>query len=239
MKKLIGVLLSAMFMMTNTYAQKAADEKPETKEIVKPSRDFVMLQLTYDNWNKTPDSINTTGFGRGVGLYLCYDFPIKNSNFSFAAGIGVSTSNIYFKNQSVSLTSNSTAVVFRDVDTSLTGSFKGQKLTTAYLEAPLELRYFSNKNNRNTGFKASIGVKVGYSNFGGMHTKQKQALGGTWITDKESSKKFLEQWRLAPTVRIGYGNFSLVGTYYVTNTFQVGAGPKIYPYQIGICISGL
>ena len=45
-----------------------------------------------------PDSVATTGFGRGFNGYICYDFPLGKSNFSFAAGIGIGTSNIYLNN---------------------------------------------------------------------------------------------------------------------------------------------
>ena len=41
------------------------------------------------------------GLSRGFSGYLCYDFPIKKSNFSFAAGIGIAVSNIYLDNQQV------------------------------------------------------------------------------------------------------------------------------------------
>ncbi len=77
-----------------------------------PSRDYVMLQIGYDTWNAAPDSIAITGIGRAFNAYLCYDFPIQKSNFSFAAGLGIGTSNIYLKNQQVLLTDTSSYIQF-------------------------------------------------------------------------------------------------------------------------------
>ena len=99
MKK-IGILLafivasnSLMAQDNNTGANFNSNKVvPKETKVIKPSRDMLMFQFSYDNWNKTPDSVNVTGFGRGVGAYLCYDFPISKSNFSFAAGIGFSSS---------------------------------------------------------------------------------------------------------------------------------------------------
>lgn len=243
MKKISGLLLSAVMLTSvSTFAQNATTTTSSSntdKKVRKPSRDYVMLQLTHDRWANTPEDVNVGGFGRGVGLYICYDFPIKTSNFSFAAGVGVSSSNIFFKDQLPSLTASSDAIKFTTLTDEASANIKGQKFTTTSLEFPLELRYFSDKENRNTGFKAAIGVKVGYAGIGGTHVKYKESLSGQWVTQKEGTKRFMEQWRMAPTVRIGYGNISLVGTYYVTRTFKEGAGPEVNPYQIGICISGL
>jgi hypothetical protein len=108
-------------------------------------------------------------------------------------------------------------------------------MTNAYLEAPFELRLFGNKENRNKGFKAAIGMRVG--TLLGSHVKGRQD--GTKVNYKENSRKYLETWRFAATARIGYGNLSLYGAYNLTKLYKDGQGPEITPYQIGICITGL
>lgn len=204
--------------------------KPKT-QIEKPSRDFVMLQFTYEGWVK-PDSINTTGIGRGFNAYICYDFPIKKSNFSFAAGLGIGTSNIYLNNQEIVTTDTALdqAAFIKE-----TQDYKKYKLTTAYLEAPFELRYFGNKENRNKGFKAAIGLRVG--TMIGAHTKSKN--NDTKLIEKNVTKQYLETWRVAGTVRIGWGNFTVMGTYNLVNLYKENVGPVITPYSIGICLTGL
>lgn len=208
------------------------DDKNSAAKTDKPSRDFVMLQFTYEGWN-APDSVKTGGIGRGFNGYVCYDFPIKNSNFSFAAGVGIGVSNIYFNNQQLILDSTQTQALFVPERE----NYSKFKLTTAYLEAPFELRYFGNKDNRNTGFKAAVGFRAG--TLVGAHTKGRRAEDGTKINDKVVTRRFLENWRFAGTARIGWGNVTLFGSYNINSLFREGQGPTITPYSAGICITGL
>ncbi len=216
----------------SVWAQEVEKGSTKAKTVVeKPSRDFVMLQFTYDGWVK-PDSIKTTGIGRGFNAYLCYDFPIKKSHFSFAAGIGIGTSNIYLNNQEINVTDTAyTQAVFLKE----TADYKKYKLTTAYLEAPFELRYFGNKDNRNRGFKAAIGLRAG--TLIGAHTKAKN--NATKTIEKQGTRQYLETWRVSGTMRLGWGNFSLFGSYNLMNLYKENSGPEITPYSIGICLTGL
>jgi hypothetical protein len=207
--------------------------KEEKKSVSKPARDFLMLQLMYEGWMNAPDSIKTTGLGRSVNGYICYDFPIKNSNFSFAAGIGIGTGNIYLKDQQVVLNDNDTNQQARF--TAETTPYKKYKVNTTYLEAPFEMRFFGNRENRNKGFKAALGMRVG--TLMGAHTKGRED--GTKIVYKVNTKRFLETWRFAGTVRLGYGNFTLMGTYNFTNLYKENQGPPLTPFSLGLCITGL
>lgn len=230
-----AALLALSFSASNIYAQDVVKDGPSTEKrsFSKPSRDFVMLQFMYHGWLDAPDSIKTTGVGRGFNGYICYDFPIKKSNFSFAAGIGLAADNIYLKDQQLVLNDNDTNAQARFVPESL--AYKKYKVTTTYLEAPFELRFFGNKQDRNKGFKAALGLKAG--TLLGAHTRGKED--GTKIVYKVNSKRYLETWRFAGTVRLGYGNFTLIGTYNLTNLYKDGLGPQITPFSLGLCISGL
>lgn len=214
-------------------AQDQDDHSSASSRTEKPARDFVLFQITHENWNQVPDSINQGGFGRGFNAYLCYDFPIKNSHFSFAAGLGIGTANIYFKDQELIFddTGASDQVLFLPESR----EYKKYKLTTAYVEAPFELRFYGDKLNRNRGFKAAIGLRVG--NLIGAHTKGKEE--GSNIVYKVNTKRHLENWRFAGTLRLGWGNFSVMGTYNLNGQFKEGQGPAVTPYSLGICISGL
>lgn len=235
MKKFIGILTLALAISSVAMAQ----EKEETKKkVVKPSRDFLMIQLTYENWKGTPDNVKIGGIGRGFNAYLCYDFPISKSNFSFAAGIGVGNSNIYFDDQLAVLNSNSGSIKFQNVDTAANvDNYKKSKLSMTYLEAPFELRFFGDKENRNRGFKAAIGMRVGL--LIAAHSKNKNTLSGPAVVEKVNTKRYMQTWRFAPTARIGWGNFSVYGSYNLSPLFNNGEGPEVYPYSIGISITGL
>lgn len=229
------MILACAAFSTTVSAQDVVkdDMKSEKTNVSKPSRDFLMLQLMYDGWLNAPDSIKTKGFGRSVNGYICYDFPIKKSHFSFAAGIGIGTTNIYLNNQEIVLTDNDTNAQARFIPE--TRNYRKYKLNAAYLEAPFELRFFGNKENRNKGFKAAVGMRVG--TLMGAHTKGRED--GTKINYQVNTKRFMETWRFAGTVRLGYGNFTLMGTYNLTNLYKENQGPPLTPFSLGLCITGL
>ncbi len=235
-KKLFAIVMLFGFSAANTFAQETKIAENKKSTISKPSRDFLMLQLTYDGWANKPDSVKTTGFGRGFNIYLCYDWPLTNANFSFAAGIGMGNSNIYFKDQElITADTGSLAAQIRFVDE--TKSYSKYKLSTTYIEAPFELRFFSNKENRNKGFKAALGMRVGM--LVGAHTKGNLTVDGNKVIEKVSTTRYLDSWRFSATMRLGYGNYALMGSYNLNSVFKDGNGPNVTPYSIGICITGL
>ncbi|MBL7717719.1 MAG: PorT family protein [Flavipsychrobacter sp.] len=237
MTKRLALAMLIAILPAVASAQNVEKSKDTKKVVQKPSRDFVMLQLTYNGWQNKPDSINLEGFNRGINGYICYDFPIgKSSHLSFAAGIGLSSSNYYFKNQRVVANDTGSAAVIRFHDTT---GFKRSKMNVTYLQAPFELRYFGNKDNRNVGFKAAIGLQVG--TLLGSHAKNNYTIQGTNVKalDKTSTKRFLNTWNFAATARVGWGNFSLFGSYNLTTLYKDLQGPPLTPYSFGICISGL
>jgi hypothetical protein len=234
LKKAFQIFSIASLMSTIVMAQTENTKEAESK---KPSRDFVMLQLHYDNWHiPNGEDLGVKGFGRGFSGYLMYDFPIgqkETTNFSFAAGLGLSANNVYFKKIMPNMYSASDTITFMQIDS----TWKGGKMNTAYLEMPLEIRFFGNANNRNKGFKMALGAKVGL--LIGAHTKYSVAHRGSYIINKDNAKKYNQTWRLAPTFRIGYGNFSIFAQYGVTGFFNTNKGPEVHPFSIGLTISGL
>ena len=227
------------FLLVGTqqlFAQDVEKNTDSKTEIQKPSRDFFMLQFTYSGWMNKPDSIKVGGFGHGFNAYVCYDFPIAKSNFSFAAGIGISTNSIYLKNQANVTTDTGNLAITRFVDTS---GLKRDKLVTTYLQAPFELRFFGNKVNRNKGFKAAIGLQVG--TMLGAHNKYIYTVAGTnnKITDKVNTRRFMNTWEFLGTARIGWGNFCLFGSYSLTSLYKENKGPQVVPFSMGICVTGL
>ena len=169
------------------------------------------------------------------------DKPFKNNpRFSAGLGIGIGTSNMYFKNYGIDIKSTNTKLPFNALDSA--DHFKKYKITTAFLEVPVELRFTADPEKNSKSLKAAIGVKVG--TLLNVHTKGKTLQnknGGTvnTYTEKESNKRFFNSTRLAVTGRIGYGNLSLFGSYQINNLLKDGVGPDIKPLQIGICLSGL
>jgi Outer membrane protein beta-barrel domain len=236
----ISIILFAMLVSFTSFSQTTGKKD---KSITDRAADHFMFQVGTNIWTGTADSVKSyiKGFNRSANVYVMYDKQFKSSpKFSIAAGLGIGTSNIYFKKMEVDITANKSKLPFLRTDTG--NNFKKYKLATAYLEIPLELRFTADPSNPNKSIKAAIGVKLG--TLLNAHTKGKvlQNSAGTKInslTEKESSKAFFNTTRIAATARLGYGIFSLYGAYSLTGLFKDGVAPDTKLVQIGLTISGL
>ena len=238
MKKIITALVFVLCVQ-HSFAQDADEiKKADVDKYSKPSRDYVMLQLGYNTWLNPPtDSVKLKDRGMVINTYVCYDFPIKKSNFSFAAGAGFGTSSIYLNKYHMPLKDTNAYVHF--VPDNSTDSSKRYKILTGYLDFPFELRYFQNKLNRNKGFKAALGIKAG--TLVDVHTKSIQIANGTnaSVILKQNSRRYFEKSRIMATARIGWGNFSIFANYQLNQQFTTGNPYSPTPFNLGICLSGL
>jgi len=241
MKKILLVVLCTL-TVASIFAQDEPKPEPKKKpNLASRANDHLLLQFGYTSWARIPDSINTKGFPRTFNAYFLFDFPFKsNPKISVGIGAGVGTDNIFFDKTYVGIKDITPTLQFHDQ--SDTTHFKKNKLGTAYLEAPLELRFSSNPANPNKSFKVALGVKGGL--LMGAHIKQKTQQSSTGATlndyiEKQYSKRFFNSSRFAGTVRIGYGVFSVFGTYQINALFKEGLGPDVRPWTIGLTLSGL
>jgi len=238
MKKLVLIVFALV-----TVSAANAQEKKKIGGFMNRTGDHLMLQLTSDYWMGTPDSIDRriNGFARGANIYVLLDQRFKNApQWSVAFGLGVGTSNMYFKNTVVDIKAKTNTLPFTNVDS--VNHFKKYKLATSYLEIPLELRYTLDPWNEMKSIKFALGVKVG--TLLNVHTKGKTLLdknGATLnnYTAKETGKGFFNSTRFMATARIGYGNFSLFGAYQLNNIFKDGVAADVKLVQIGLNFSGL
>ena len=240
MKKLLLVCSLAML----AHCSFAQNDSPTTKkkktiskdELTGRAADHFLLQLGYNGWASKPDSLKTKGCTRTFNFYLLFDFPFKTDpRFSVAIGAGVGSDHMFFDKTTIDL--RKTPISFAS-DT--INKYKKYKLTTGYLEAPVELRFSSNPVEPGKSFKLALGVKVG--TMVDAHTKAKletDASGYGGYVTKLKDKRNFNGTRLAATVRVGYGVFSLFGTYQVNKFIREGFGPDVKPYSIGLTISGL
>lgn len=244
MTKRFAVLLGILLLSAcSLFAQKKAKDSTAATyvngmpAIIKPSRDFLMIQMGYNTWINKPDSVKTKSVGYVFNAYLCYDFPIKKSKLSFAAGVGINTSVVFLDKQLLIRADTGIRGYAAAIVDDSNNTYKRYKFNTVYLQAPFELRYYSNIQNRNKGFKAALGIQVG--TLLGAHTKGLRSVEGSNIKDKEGAKRYLSPWNFAATARIGWGNITAFGSYNITNVFKDNAGPALTPFSAGICISGL
>lgn len=224
----------------SVYTAPTAKKDWSKVDLSKRPADHFMIQYGLDSWTGKPDSIKTKGFSRHFNFYVMLDKPLKNNKkFSVAYGLGIGSSNIILDHRYVKVWANSTTLPFDS-----TTRFNKSKLTTIYVEAPLELRYYSDPENPNKSWKAAVGVKVGtllkaYFKGKDFQDQNGQSIYGPTYIKKEYDKKFFNTTLITASARIGYGCISLHTDYQITSVIKPGFGPNMNTYSIGLSISGL
>jgi len=240
MRKLLVIVL-VLLAGSPAFSQTAKQKK--NKGILSQAGDHFMFQLGYDNWIGAPDSISShiKGLNRGLNVYVMYEKKFRaDPRFSIAGGIGVGSSNIYFKKMNVDIAAAGSVLPFPATDSA--NNYKKYKLSTTFLEIPIEFRFSSKPETPGKSVKVALGVKLG--TMLNAHTKGKtlrDASGKTLSNaiDKVNTKNFFNTTRIAATARVGYGNYSIFGAYNLTTMFKDGVAADIKLFQIGISVSGL
>ena len=246
MKKVILSVVSILFFGMFLNAQTTATTGSKKLDLTGRPADHFMFQFGTDTWTNRPDSVNVGGgLSRHFNLYFMDDKPFAtNPKYSVAFGAGVGTSNIFFDNRTfVDVKSPANTLPFRAID-SLSNHFSKFKVTTIYLEAPVELRYFSDPAHPGKSWKAAVGFKLGtllkaYSKGKNMVSNTGTSINGKTYVQKESNKRFFNATDVALTGRVGYGVFSLDLGYQVNGVLRDGYGPLMNKFSVGFTISGL
>ena len=121
-----------------------------------------MFQLSSDHWIGAADSVSNhiKGFSRGANLYVMMDKPFKGNPGSAPLSVSGSAPVIFSLNGWWWTSPPGPPVLpFYQLDTA--SNFKKFKVTTAYLEVPIELRFTSRPDEPNKSFKFAAGLKLG------------------------------------------------------------------------------
>jgi hypothetical protein len=212
-------------------------------DLTKRAADHFMFTLGYDNWIGANDSINLKGFHHSEGFYFMYDFPFKTDpRFSVGAGLGIWSSNIYFDQTYPQVAAyNNATLAFTDVSGS-SGTYKKIKLTTTFLEIPLELRFALDPEHMDKSWKVAVGTKLGL--LLSAYTKAVDPTGpsGNILSHqsiKQSSKQFFSGPEFSPTVRVSKGVIGVYARIQANGLLKSGDGPSIFPVSFGVVLSGL
>jgi outer membrane protein with beta-barrel domain len=159
-------------------------------------------------------------------------FNLINNRIGLVTGIGVTFNNYKFDNN-ITLVPDSTALTYF-VDT--VNDFSKNKLTASYLTIPLLLEFQIPTGNNSKPVHFNAGV-VGSLKLG-SHTKQVYERNNKEYKDKVKEDFHLSPLRYGIHSSIGYGSFTIYGSYSMTTLFEKGEGPELYPFTIGIIIGG-
>ena len=246
MQKVFITILLGMILLSS-YAQEEKKEitsgvSPEVKANVNKAKDRILIELGLNQMLKTPDDLKISAFSRSFNAYFTYDIVFGKSNFSIAPGAGFGTDNFYHKKNGISWSDNThlkdSITSFPLLDSTVTA--KKSKLGLVYFDIPVEFRYRSKPNKKNTSWKLAAGAKFGFLLASKWKYKGEDLTTGTGeVKFKEFKVEGLNKFRYGVYVRGGYGIFNLYFNYQISSVFQKGKGPQMYPLQFGVAICGL
>jgi hypothetical protein len=150
-------------------------------------------------------------------------------HFGFVTGLGLNWNNYRF-NGNNSIVAGPDGVI-EELDPGV--DLKKSKLATIFLTIPfmLELQIPAEHNHLTIAAGPIAAIKLS------SHTKMVFDDGHTIKSFRDFSLNML---RHGFTARVGYGNFMLYGTYYVTPLFQTGKGPgafNLHPFEVGLALT--
>jgi hypothetical protein len=170
-----------------------------------------------------------TEFSRSLGIqlnFMEFNYNIIKEKVGITTGLGLSIMN-YRLGDEVRLTGDSVAI-FSNPD-ALSNTIRS-KLTVSYLTLPLMFELQSNNGNNSNSFHFGIGVFGGVKV--GSHSKIVTNDGGK---DKFKSQDdfHLNPFRYGVMVRLGWNSVNLFAQYSISEMFQAGEGPVVYPMEFG------
>ena len=187
--------------------------------------------MTSDKSLVLPDDIDYMNLHSGKSINFNINFSQLSlgitRHIGFVTGLGLNWNNYKFDgNNNIFKGTNG---VIGELDPGAT--LEKSKFATVYLTLPfmLELQLPVDHSQLNIAAGPIGAVKIG------SHTKMVYEDGGQKV--KSNADLSLNMLRYGATARIGYQNFQLYGTYYMTPLFNSGKGPggyDLYPFEIGV-----
>ncbi len=232
MKKIYALLILT-FLFKGIQAQDQENKFPKTPIGGRPnipsdlSLEFGFNQLT----NRAADLGVNFFQSRTFNIY--YQYPINlfgdNSGFVLKPGIGIGTDKMAFQDDqnlfnNPDLGNESSQLlpvtdVLGDNIVINTNTFAAN-----YFDIPIDIVYHFNKSNYTSGFRASVGGKIGF--LYNAHSKIKyQDSNGLERKLKDSQNYGLEKIRYGISVKAGTPGFYGWGYFGLNQIFQPGLGP--------------
>lgn len=222
----VGIILVGLWLLSFTVVQ-AQNDEVVVIQIEDRYDDKLILEFTHDMWIDAPQGVKQRNISLGFNVHFYSDYTFgRESNFSFAWGLGVGTDNVH-----------SNAMLFqRELpDGSLTEQelvpfpanyeYRKNKLVTSFIELPLEFRFIAKGRY---AFRMAAGVRLGY-----LITDHQK------IIDTDGKRKYydfndLTKWRYGLSARIGVGKIQVMGFYSLVPLIE-GQDHTI-PFSVGLAL---
>jgi hypothetical protein len=244
LESLEGKIPKIEFEKFDTHEPAPSDKREDDKDKDAPRRTHFKGHLAgievgfnnylTDNYSfSLPSSIDYMSLNSGKAMNFNLNFTQLSigifRHVGFVTGLGLNWNNYRFDgNNNIEKIAGGNIVEYVPGET-----LKKSKLATLYMTLPflLEIQVPTDHKRINIAAGPIGAVKLS------SHTKM--------VTENEKKYKSegdfsLNMLRYGATARIGYENFELYGTYYVTPMFKQGKGPggvDLYPFEIGVAFT--
>jgi hypothetical protein len=187
-----------------------------------------------DNYNfSLPAGIEYMNLNSGKAMNFNLNFSQLSiglgRHIGFVTGLGLSWNNYRFDgNNNIQKDASGNIIEFDPGE-----PLKKSKLATLYLDLPIlfEVQIPTDHQRINIAAGPIGAVKIS------SHSKMVYENNDKQKSDGDFSLNML---RYGATARIGYENFEIYGTYYMTPLFKQGKGPNgvdLFPFEVGIAFS--
>ena len=166
-----------------------------------------------------------------VGLtFMFKEARLAKKRLYVRSGLGINWTNYHFKNNiNISTSNDSTAFTSDSIR-----SFDKYKLRATYLQVPLLIGM--RLGDLDHPFGLQFGVVGSYKI--GSAIKQKYTLGESKLKDKVKDDYNLNPFKFEALARVSIDNFGFYAKYSLTELFESGRAPELYPFSMGITIGG-
>ncbi len=221
--------------------KKEGDDKEEVKK-KKFKGHWTGLELGLNNFVDADFSLSrppefewmdlNTGRSWNVNLnFVQKSVGLVGNHFGLVTGLGIDMNNYQFDGDNSIQEDPVTGItVSNDLDLSLIKT----KLTTTYLNVPLLLELQLGPQKRSKRFYLVGGV-IGSIKLG-SHTKIVYREDGHKKKEKDRDDYNINPFRYGFTLRAGFHDIEIYGTYYPTPFFEKNKGPELNQFSIGLCL---
>jgi hypothetical protein len=159
-----------------------------------------------------------------------YQLKLYRRNIMLVTGLGFSYNNYRFKSDSYLAPNVNQLSAITD---SL--NLKKNKLVVSYVNVPLLIEFNTSSSPKKTVHLATgviAGVKID------SHVKVIREIGNNETKSKIYDDFNLNPFRLDATVRLGFRNMTIFGSYGLVSLFKENKGPEISPLTVGLRLIG-
>ncbi|MBN2668398.1 MAG: outer membrane beta-barrel protein [Bacteroidales bacterium] len=218
-----------------SYSQDA-----EIKEITSYPNPSLIFNWAYNSWLEVPEKVDISPLSMGIDLSGMYTILGRQSFIAMAGGIGISVQNYKTNAMLTGYDSTFFSILNKEI------IYQKNKFSTVYVELPIEIRIRTRPNPSNRAgivrkrnVRWSVGFKIGY-----LIQSYSKYNGDNLSGDSERDVKFKEYkipnmlpYRYGVYSSLGYGKFSLIAYYALTDLFRNKKGPELRPFSVGISIT--